>query len=220
MNREQLDDLSLAIALTAIAGYVDGIGFLTLKHLFVSFMSGNSTQFAVAAADRSWGDASSAAMLVVLFVIGVSGGHLLGIRVRAWRRPVILVTEAALLTLGSYLSTATTILAVPIVLAMGMQNTAQHQAGETRTNLTYVTGTLVSFGEKLVDALGATDSQERWAWAPYLLLWAGLVLGAAAGTSAYRLLQMRALLIAVGALLVLAAMTAHSVRREMACRRS
>jgi uncharacterized membrane protein YoaK (UPF0700 family) len=115
MNCGQLGQLSLAIALTAIAGYVDGIGFLTLKQLFVSFMSGNSTQFAVAAADRSWGDASSAAMLVVLFVVGVSGGHLLGIRVRAWRRPVILVTEAALLTLGSYLSTATTILTVPIV---------------------------------------------------------------------------------------------------------
>jgi uncharacterized membrane protein YoaK (UPF0700 family) len=181
MNRGQLGHLGLAIALTAIAGYVDAIGFLTLKHLFVSFMSGNSTQFAVAVADRSWSDG---------------------------------------LTLGSSLSTATTILTVPIVLAMGIQNTAQHQAGETRTNLTYVTGTLVSFGEKLVDALRATDRKERWAWAPYLLLWAGLVLGAAAGTSAYRLLQIRALLIAVVALLVFAALTAHSVRQEMACQRS
>ena len=39
--------LLLAVLLAALAGIVDAIGFIRLGHLFVSFMSGNSTQFAV-----------------------------------------------------------------------------------------------------------------------------------------------------------------------------
>ncbi len=48
MDEAALGDLLLAAALIAVAGFVDAIGFLTLGHLFVSFASGNSTQFAIA----------------------------------------------------------------------------------------------------------------------------------------------------------------------------
>ena len=44
-------NIPLACALSALAGYVDGIGFLHLGGLFVSFMSGNSTRMGVSLAE-------------------------------------------------------------------------------------------------------------------------------------------------------------------------
>jgi uncharacterized membrane protein YoaK (UPF0700 family) len=40
-------NVALACALSALAGYVDGIGLSHLGGLFVSFMSGNSTRMGV-----------------------------------------------------------------------------------------------------------------------------------------------------------------------------
>src|SRR5216683_1717023 len=53
-------NISLACALSALAGYVDGIGFLHLGGLFVSFMSGNSTRMGVSLAEGHWSSASEA----------------------------------------------------------------------------------------------------------------------------------------------------------------
>ncbi len=53
-------NIALACALSALAGYVDGIGFLHLGGLFVSFMSGNSTRMGVNLASGHWHDAAEA----------------------------------------------------------------------------------------------------------------------------------------------------------------
>jgi uncharacterized membrane protein YoaK (UPF0700 family) len=67
---------SLAAGLSGMAGYVDAIGFLKLGGLFVSFMSGNSTQLAVGAVlDPPM--AAMAGRLVLGFVGGVVAGTLL-----------------------------------------------------------------------------------------------------------------------------------------------
>src|ERR1019366_5919862 len=56
-------NISLACALSALAGYVDAIGFLHLGGLFVSFMSGNSTRMGVSLAEGQWSRLAEALLL-------------------------------------------------------------------------------------------------------------------------------------------------------------
>lgn len=68
-----------------------------------------------------------------------------------------------------------------------------------------MTGTLVKCGQHIAAAL---RGGERWAWIPYLLLWAGLVLGAIAGAATYAMIGLSALWCAAAA----AASLAFAVR--------
>jgi uncharacterized membrane protein YoaK (UPF0700 family) len=210
MNRDDLGHLALAVTLTSVAGYVDAVGFLKLGHLFVSFMSGDSTQFAVSSGKGAWNEAAIAGGIVCLFVVGVICGRVLSGIAGRWRRPAVLVVEAALLVSAMVMSSRETAMMVPMVLAMGVQNAAIHRAGHAKTSLTYVTGTLVNLGEKIVDAFSAAKPEERWAWVPYLLFWLGLVIGAVAGAAVYALLHQWALFVPVAVLVVLAAISATS----------
>jgi uncharacterized membrane protein YoaK (UPF0700 family) len=212
MSREDLGHLALGICCIGVAGYVDAVGFLKLGHLFVSFMSGNSTQFVVAAIHRDWTKALEAGGIVLLFVIGAFAGHLWALWMKEWRRPAVLILDAALLALAVLLSPARGAI-VPMVLAMGMQNEALHKAGDVRTQLTYVTGTLVNFAEALAGALYLRDAKERWLWLPYLLLWIGLLIGAALGALFYGEQQLEALRWPALLLMALALITAFSAWR-------
>lgn len=213
MNRDELGKLALAIVLLFVAGWVDAIGFRRLGHLFVSFMSGDSTQLAVAAGLRTWDQAGLAGGIVALFVAGVVIGRLVTIWTRAWHRPAVLLLEAVLLGLALLIPGSGMAVTVPMMLAMGIQNAAIHRAGEAKASLTYVTGTLVNFGERLADAVCGAEPGKRWAWLPYLLFWAALVLGAAGGAVVYGWLQLRGLFVPVAILFALAAATAVPVRR-------
>ena len=204
MDHDDRRRLAFAVGLTTIAGYVDAVGFLQVGHLFVSFMSGDSTQLAVSAARANWSGMGEAGGAVALFVIGVIAGRILTRAMKHRYRTAVLLTEAALLALAVLLQTTGTVVIVPMVLAMGIQNAVLHKVGDVKTSLTYVTGTLVNFGENLADAFGTPDPQQRWAWVPYLLLWLGLILGAAFGAMFYQMLQLSALFIPATALIILA----------------
>ena len=205
MTDEVLGELTLATALLAIAGFVDAVGFLTLGHLFVSFASGNSTEFAIGVGGVSLSKTAAAGGLVGLFVVGVVGGRILAIAAKDWRRPAILVVEAALLGAAALVPLSGARPAILMALAMGAQNGVLHKAGPTKTALTYVTGTLVNFGERLADAL--CRAGPAGAWVPYLALWIGIVCGGAAGAAAYGAWGIRALLVPVACVLLLAATT-------------
>lgn len=191
-----------AIALSALAGYVDAVGFVATGGYFLSFMSGNSTRMAVGLES----DALLVLMplgLIFCFLLGVMAGCAIGEAARE-RRPHIL-----LWSIGAALSAAVLlhhggVFFLPYGLAaaaMGAENVIFASKGDVRVGLTYMTGTLVKLGQRLHGTLrGRPDSQ----WLPYFLLWAGLATGAVGGAFAFSLLGFDALWIAAAASFVLA----------------
>ncbi|MBA4805555.1 MAG: DUF1275 family protein [Brevundimonas sp.] len=174
----------LAASLSALAGFVDAIGFLTLGGFFVSFMSGNLTRFGVGAALGRWDQAGVAAGLIGLFVVGVVAGALVARRVGEDRRSAVLAVEAALLLLAAGLCAAgwTAAGMAAVVLAMGVENAVFQRQGDVGVGLTYMTGTLVRMGQRIATALCGGP---RWDWVPFLLLWAGLAAGGALGAVSF-----------------------------------
>ena len=122
---DQARGLMLAFLLAGLAGMVDAIGFLRLGHLFVSYMSGNSTQFAVALGRGRVTEAGSILWLIVLFVAGAAGGQMIAHFSGRWHLTCVLAVVALLLAAAAVFGTAPE----PMVLAMGALNASMHRAG-------------------------------------------------------------------------------------------
>ena len=203
-------DIALACALSALAGYVDGIGFLHLGGLFVSFMSGNSTRMGVSLAEGHWSSASEALGLVALFVVGAAAGSLIVLGRGVNRQPWVLLAESSLLAAGAlcYAFGLPNVAVVAIVLAMGLENAVFQIDGGAGLGLTYVTGALVKVGQLIAAAL---TGGARWAWAANLLLWAALVSGCLCGALAYHWINLAAIWFAAGSALALSAIVAATI---------
>src|SRR5258705_6948805 len=117
-------NVALACALSALAGYVDGIGFLHLGGLFVSFMSGNSTRMGVSLAEGQWLSAAQAFGLIALFVTGAAAGSLIVLGRGANRQPWLLLVDAVLLTAAPpcHAFWLSNVAVAAIVVAMGLEN--------------------------------------------------------------------------------------------------
>jgi uncharacterized membrane protein YoaK (UPF0700 family) len=205
-------DIALACALSALAGYVDGIGFLHLGGLFVSFMRGNSTRLGVSLAEGRWSDAAEAIGLIVLFVAGAAAGSLIVLSRGRYRQSWVLLAESTLLAIAglAYTLGQPELSIAAIVLAMGLENAVfQTQVG-TSLGLTYVTGALIKVGQL---AAAALTGGPRWNWAPNLLLWAALVTGVVCGTLAYHRINLAAIWFAAGVALALSAIV-FAMRRS------
>lgn len=183
MTRSELRIWLLAAGVAMVAGYVDAVGFLKLGGLFVSFMSGNSTRLAVGLAS-DWPVAAAAAGLIASFVAGVLVGTLVAAATGSWRKPGVLLLVALLLGMAAATGADVTHFGTTPLMAaaMGAANTLFQRDGEVRIGLTYMTGTLVKFGQHLATTLmgGAP-----FGWLPYLALWCSLIGGATMGVNAY-----------------------------------
>jgi uncharacterized membrane protein YoaK (UPF0700 family) len=75
MNTLDARARKVAITLSALAGFVDALGFLELGGFFVSFMSGNTTRLGVGVAG-AMPEAWIAGGLMLTFMLGVTGRSL------------------------------------------------------------------------------------------------------------------------------------------------
>jgi uncharacterized membrane protein YoaK (UPF0700 family) len=199
--------LLLATFLAALAGMVDAVGFLRLGHVFVSYMSGNSTQFAVALGRGNADEASSIAELIGLFVVGAAMGQVLAHAAGRWHLTAVLGVVAMLLGVAAATVTAPPLMAVaPMVLAMGSLNAAMHRAGRLGVSLTYVTGTLVKLGQGLGDFL--IWRKRSWDWLAQTAPWLGIVAGAAVAGALYSRIGGHVVWVAVGVACLLALFSA------------
>jgi uncharacterized membrane protein YoaK (UPF0700 family) len=205
-------NIALACALSALAGYVDAIGFLHLGGLFVSFMSGNSTRMGVSLAEGQWSSALESLGLIALFVVGAAAGSLIVLGHGTNRQPWVLLAEALLLAAGALAHAfgLSNVAVCAIVLAMGLENAVFQIRGGGGLGLTYVTGALVKVGQL---AAAALRGGARFGWAPNLLLWAALVAGSLCGAAAYHWINLAAIWFASAAALALSAIVAVTVHR-------
>jgi uncharacterized membrane protein YoaK (UPF0700 family) len=176
----------MAVGFAAMAGMVDAIGFLASGGFFLSFMSGNSTRLSVGLATGA-PYIGMVALLLFSFVVGVTGGSLIG-RNGALsdkrRQSLILGIMSGLLFIAPLLAGQNMLLAALCVAAfcMGAENTLFERDGTVSFGLTYMTGALVKIGQGLATLF---SGGERLIWVPYLILWLGLVSGAAIGAALF-----------------------------------
>jgi uncharacterized membrane protein YoaK (UPF0700 family) len=186
MTRLDRNARLMATCFAALAGMVDAIGFLSSGGFFLSFMSGNSTRLSVGlAAGAPY--VGMVALLLVSFVLGVTSGSLIGRNhnMPANRRQAIILGIIALLLFMAPLFAGSGLLLLALCLAafcMGAENTLFEQEGSVSFGLTYMTGALVKIGQGLAAML---SGGEKMGWMPYLILWLGLISGAAIGAKLF-----------------------------------
>jgi uncharacterized membrane protein YoaK (UPF0700 family) len=193
MQRMPASLLLVAVLLAALAGFVDAVAFSSFAGFFASFMSGNSTRLGVAILAGVEGEIWTAAGLLLGFVSGVMGG---AIAVRAagvrGREAVMLLVTALLALAALCVGFGPRPLGLVLLAgAMGAENAVFLRDGEVRVGLTYMTGTLVRFGQRLADAL--MGAGPRFAWWRDLVFWGGFVGGTLGGAAAFVVLGDRAI---------------------------
>ena len=165
--------------LAALAGLVDVIGYLHQSGLFISFMSGNSTQLAAALGQGDLPEAATIAELIAPFVLGAEVGQVVADFTGRWHLTSVLLGVAILLAVAALSAAAPE----PMVIAMGILNASMHRAGKIPVSLTFVTGALVRFGQGLGDFL--IRRLCGWDWLAQAAPWVGLVVGGTIGSFVY-----------------------------------
>src|SRR3954447_594342 len=185
----------LACTLAMIAGYADAFGFLSYK-TYVSFMSGNHTQFGLKLGEGAWASAIPAILAIVFFAAGIFAGTLLAhSATEPSPRPrfgLVASLMAAVIAVTTFGSLPIDVGIATLSFAMGIMNTALSKVGAQAVALGYVTGTLNALAQNLalaVKRVPLPDAQGPWDThlhrASLLLsLWAAFLVGVVVSAAA------------------------------------
>jgi len=159
---------AVALGLTFAAGMVDIVSYITVYHLFVAHMTGNTVHLGHYLVIGSWDQATKAGTVIGAFVIGSIVGRSI-IEAGARRRlksvaTITLVVEAALILIVLWaapldvahrpesLGTISWILAL-LAAAMGMQTATLTRIGALTIHTTFVTGMLNKLAQSVSQSL-------------------------------------------------------------------
>ncbi|WP_420041292.1 YoaK family protein [Gordonia sp. MP11Mi] len=206
-------DARLSWLLAGVAGMVGAVAFLHSAGYFVTFMTGNTERAIV-----SWFDVSNTAQvtgagalaaiaLIISFVVGVWTASYC--RRRFWANhphgPTVLTTAglliAAAVDFAFHGFQDSDVRFVPILIitfAIGALNTSFVKNDEVSVPLSYVTGTLVKFGQGV--ERHATGNGTIFDWLGYALVYAGFLTGAAIGGALSSILSGPQVILAAGLL--------------------
>lgn len=191
--------LALTLALAFVAGMADAIG-LILVGRYVSFMSGNTTEFALTVVAGELGPSLFLAAVVACFVAGNALGEVV-MALTGRRQWALLLVIGALIALVVPLDALPWSI-LPAVLGMGALNAAIDHVGAHPFGITFVTGALSRLGR----GLGRLLTGERKAgWTVQIVPWLGMLGGVFAGALLYRAFAVEALYGAALATLAVAA---------------
>ncbi len=136
-----------AALLALIAGYVDAYAFVKYR-LYVSFMSGNTTQTGSQAGQAMFVEAGHSLFPIPCFVIGVFVGTVLAHSNLRHPLRVILGVVASMLAMGIaaglFLSRPGWVSVALLSLAMGTMSTTITRVGDQAVSVSYVTGSLTN----------------------------------------------------------------------------
>ncbi|MCP2029838.1 uncharacterized membrane protein YoaK (UPF0700 family) [Flavobacterium sp. HSC-32F16] len=186
----------LAIFLAFIAGYLDAAGFLKWK-IYVSFISGNSTQLGIAFSSGKSDIIISSLSIIGCFVFGIYAGTCLSL----WKEskmqslPFYIVSGILIVyTITSHYYNINNGLSIPvIVFSTGVMNTIVTSVGNQKINTDFVTGTLNSLAANTAMLSMSKDEVIRKQYKlnaiRLFLLWIGFLLGASVVPLALPLLK-------------------------------
>lgn len=205
--------LLFALALTGLAGFLDAAAYVHVDHIYVSFMSGNSTHLGMSLASLAIPD--------IVFVLGVISAFVGGSAAGTWiadhsgERLVagVLCVEAVLLALaiGAALTAHPRACVTIVALTMGIQNVLHQAVGGVDVGKGFVTGMLAGLGQSMARLPeGKTTLRGTLT---YLVNWMAFVAGAAGGALAIHRVGFTGCLLAGAAIVVV--MLAIAIGRSL-----
>ncbi|MCL8000168.1 DUF1275 domain-containing protein [Brucella sp. 21LCYQ03] len=192
-----------AATLTYLAGFLDVVGYVELNHLYVSFMSGNSTHLGMALSNFDMSAVLTVLCIISAFVSGVFSGTRIADHARERLLLDVSMAEALILLLSYCLAIVGQgyLALVAVAFAMGMQNSLHQTISGADMGRGFITGSLFNLGQSL--ARLRNDRSQAITALANLSVWICFVAGSCAGAFIYRRMGLSsALLLAVSFFIV------------------